>query len=160
MPERRNLQELKASRKGPRPGDIFTMQLPDGKYLFGRVILADRPREVAPMPGSNLIYIYDQLSDASDPPGNLSPDHLLLPPIFTNRLPWSKGYFVTVAHRELQPTDLLPQHCFRRWTGESLDESGNELDGPTEPCGDWGLASYRMIDDLISDALGIPRVPG
>ena len=55
--------------------------------------------------------------------------------------------------------NILPQHCFRRWTGECLDESGNKLAGPTEPFGEWGLARYRMIDDLISDALGSPPVP-
>ena len=29
----------------------------------------------------------------------------------------------------------------------------------SEPCGYRGLGSYRLIDDLISDALGIDRAP-
>ena len=44
MTERTNLRVLKRSRKPPTPGDVFAMQLPDGRYLFGRVILADLPR--------------------------------------------------------------------------------------------------------------------
>ncbi len=53
-----NLRVLRPSRKTLQVGDIFTMQLPDEKYLFGRVILADLPIERAPMPKSNLLYIY------------------------------------------------------------------------------------------------------
>ncbi len=34
----------------------------------------------------------------------------------------------------------------------------NVLPAPTEPCGEWGLASYLYIDDQISEALGLPPV--
>ena len=152
-----NLQRIKATRSAPQAGDIFAMRLPDGRHLFGRVILADRPRESAPMPKANLIYVYDHVSEEISHPDELSTAGLLLPPIFTNNLPWSKGYFFKVAHATLREDDLLKRHCFQRWTGECLDEAGNRLDGPLEPCGEWVLMSYRMIDDLISDAMGIPR---
>src|SRR5438105_8180120 len=151
MTERTNLRVLKRSRKPPTPGDVFAMQLPDGRYLFGRVILADLPRERAPMPGAYLIYVYDEVSETKTPELELSPERLLLPPVFINRMPWTKGYFETVDHRPLRPEDLLQQTCFRRWNGDYLDETGSKLPGPLEPCGDWGLASYRMIDDLVSD---------
>src|SRR3712207_8228463 len=39
-------------------GDIFRMKPADDFYIFGRVILAEPPREQAPMPKSNLLYIY------------------------------------------------------------------------------------------------------
>ncbi len=45
-----NLQRLKPTRQKPQAGDVFAMGLPDGQYLFGRVILADLPIERAPMP--------------------------------------------------------------------------------------------------------------
>lgn len=50
---------------------------------------------------------------------------------------------------------LLPQRCGGRY----FDENGNEVRGPIEPVGDYGLHSYRTIDDTVSEALGIDRVP-
>lgn len=46
-----NLQFLCKSRKRLNAGDVFAMQLPDGRYLFGRVIGVSLPRERAPMQG-------------------------------------------------------------------------------------------------------------
>ena len=112
------------------------------------------------MPGANLVYIYRRRTPNGEPDLNqLTPEDLLVPPLFINRLPWSRGYFETVSTRPLTPDDLLPQHCFRRFNGTYLDENGQELNGERQPCGDWGLHSFRSADDLISDALGIPRVP-
>lgn len=157
-----NLQPLKASRAQPEPGDIFAMLVPEGRYLFGRVILADLPQGKAPMPTSNLIYIYDvQASEKAPPPVDaLTPERLLIAPQFINRLPWSKGYFETVAHAPLLESTVLRRHCF--WDAVRKiyrDETGATIGERIEPCGEWGLGSYRMIDDLVSDALGIPRVP-
>ncbi|MDF2050601.1 immunity 26/phosphotriesterase HocA family protein [Arthrobacter sp. Cr_A7] len=155
-----NLRVLKPSRKRPASGDIFALQMPDEKYLFGRVVAADLPSTLAPMPGSYLIYVYDHVSAAKSlAPGQLTRDCLLLPPVFINRMPWTKGYFETIGTQPLSEKDVLAQHCFRRWTGEYLDDRGQRLPGPVEPCGDWGLSSYRWLDDQISDKLGFPRTP-
>lgn len=156
-----NLQSTKRSRHVPARGDTFVMLLPTGKYLFGRVILADPPRESAPGPSTNLIYIYSGQSDTKKPDyQQLTPDRLLLPPIWTNRLGWSKGIFQTVENEPLREHDLLRQHCFRdSFRRIYLDETGKELSFCVEPCGEWGLVSYRWIDDHVSDAVGIPRVP-
>lgn len=93
-----NLRVLKPSGKKPIPGDVFALSPLEGMFLFGRVIRSDLPRERAPMPGANLIYVYRHRS------GNLQPDRtelhagaLLLPPLFINQLPWTKGYFQSVA---------------------------------------------------------------
>jgi hypothetical protein len=75
----------------------------------------------------------------------------------TNTLPWSKGYFQTLENRPLGASDVLRSHCFRSSGGKYYDESCVELPGPKEPCGDWGLHSFRTIDDAVSDALGIPQ---
>src|SRR6266511_3953562 len=92
-----NLRVLSPSRKKLRVGDIFAMQLPDERCLFGRVILVDLPIEKAPMPTSNLLYIYKDLFDTKTPDiGRLVPDRLLIPPVFTNRLGWAKGVFETI----------------------------------------------------------------
>jgi len=156
-----NLQVLRPSRVKLRAGDVFAMLPPDGLFLFGRVILVDLPSGRAPMPGANLIYIYRHRSPSKVPDRSaLDPEDLLLPPLFINRLPWSKGYFETVVHWPLEPGDLRSNHCFlSAGRGRYFDREGNELPGPIEPVGDWGLHSYRTIDDAISDALGFERVP-
>lgn len=156
-----NLRVLKPSRKPLRPGDIFVMQILDGRYLFGRVIFGDLPRGQAPMPKANLVYIYRELGDRPAAEAvHLNPNDLLIPPVYTNRLGWSRGYFQTVENRPIDPSrDLLTQHCFRDFTGKYRDETGRIITGAVEPCGDWGLSSYRWIDDHISDDLGIPRAP-
>ena len=155
-----NLRVLTPSRKKLRSGDVFAMLPPDGAYLFGRVIHADMAFPGAPMPGANLVYVYRHRSPDKSPDIDvLRPDDLLLSPQFINRMPWTRGYFETVATQPLKPGDLLERHCFRRSNGEFLDDEGIRMPGPVEPCGDWSLGSYRTIDDEISDALGIPRVP-
>lgn len=78
---------------------------------------------------------------------------------------WTKGYFRTIENRPLEKFDLLKQHCFLRVSfgptkpNTFVDETGQLLAQRTEPCGNWSLVSYRWIDDHVSDALGIPRVP-
>ena len=112
------------------------------------------------MPGANLVYIYRQQGRTGEPDlDQLTPENLLVPPLFINRLPWSRGYFETVTTHSLTTEQLLPQHCFRRSNGTYLDENGQPLNAELHPCGDWGLHSFRSVDDLISDALGVPRVP-
>lgn len=160
--EKTNLRALRPSRKKPVAGDVFVMQLlnPNEKYQFGRVISTEA--EIGPMKDVILIYIYRLQSDSKNLPerSDLSPERLLVSPIMTNRLPWSKGYFETVAHWPIEPADLLPQHCFLSAArGVYFDEYGNKLSGAIEPVGDWGLHSYRTIDDEISDAVGTDRAP-
>jgi len=84
---------LKRSRKKPVPGDVFVLSPGDGRFLFGRVIRADLPRGRAPMPGAHLIYVYRHRSDDLQPArAELQPSALLLPPLFINQMPWTKGY--------------------------------------------------------------------
>lgn len=154
-----NLRQLTASRKKPRPGDVFAMQLPDDRFLFGRVIDTEAQSGFGPA-SAVLIYIYRVRSETCELPdrAHLRPDRLLVSPMMTNRLPWSRGYFETIAHIPLDYKDVLGQHCFLSAVrGRYFDERGRELSGPVEPVGDYGLHSYRTIDDEISDALGFPR---
>ena len=157
-----NLRMLKPSRKKPAAGDIFAMQLPDLSYIFGRVIGADlQDFNEAPMPGSHMIYVYRHRTEFLRPKlAELIPSQLLLPPVFINKMPWTRGYFQTVDQQPLRPKDQLKQYCF--WDaarGIFVDEKHHTLPRESKPCGDWGLSSYRWLDDQVSDALGIPRVP-
>jgi immunity protein 26 of polymorphic toxin system len=154
---RMHLTALQKSRRAPEPGDIFAMLPPDGRYLFGRVISTD---SAGPMGvGCVLVYIYAIRSDTKNVVPDLLRGQLLVPPLMTNKLPWSKGYFEHVEHRTLTPMDRLPQHCFRDTRDWYFDEHGNRLDEPTSPVGSWGLDSFRTIDDEVSRALGIPLAP-
>ena len=70
------------------------------------------------------------------------------------------GYFEPCGHAELTDDDVLPQHCFydplrRRY----LDDNNHVIVGPVAPVGEWGLQSFRTIDDAVSQALGIPPAP-
>jgi len=109
MDSQTNFKVIRPSRKKPQRGDVFAIQLLDDRYLFGRVIEAELPLDRAPMPDAYLIYIYRERASTVTPPmDTLTPDRLLLPPIFINRLPWTKGYFALVTHCAIGPGDLLP----------------------------------------------------
>lgn len=158
---RTNIQVIRRSRHKPAPGEVFAMQLPDEAYLFGRVIDVDLDSSRAPMPGCHLIYVYSHRSTTMEPVlEELRPDRLLIPPLFINTMPWTRGYFNTVAHQPLAADDLLDQHCF--WDlslSRFVDEFERPLPQESHPCGDWGLHSYRTLDDAVSEALGIPLIP-
>lgn len=161
LDEQTNLRVLKKTRRPPEAGDVFAMQLPDLSFLFGLVVKANVQQGHAPMPGSNLIYIFKGREDSPSPDlARLRPEQLLLAPIWTNALAWSRGHFQTIAKIAIDETRVLPRHCFWRVANSRyVDEFGEPVAERTEPCGDWGLVSYRWIDDHVSDALGIPRVP-
>jgi hypothetical protein len=153
-----NLRVIRKSRKALVVGDIFAMQLPNDLYLFGRVVLVEPPYPAAPGPCCNLVYIYAYQSQDQTPDlAQLAPSKLLIPPIWTNRLGWTRGVFETILNRPLIDADILRQHCFDDGLRKCfVDERGRHLAGRVEPCGEWGLASYRYIDNRISEALGFP----
>jgi hypothetical protein len=154
-----NFRPLKRSRRPLAAGDLFVMQLPTLKYLFGRVILTpDYPR-LGPMPQSYLIYVYRWQSDRMEPDlSELTPRNLLLPPEWINPLGWVRGFQQTVAHYPLTAADRLPVHCFHDVLRRTyVDETGRPLPRRLEPCGNWGLGGYHLLDRDISKALGIPH---
>lgn len=156
-----NIKVIKRSTKKPDPGDAFAIQLSDDTFIFGRVIGAELGPPMAPMSLAYLIYVYNVRSLEKELDLDaLTPSNLILPPVFINRMPWTKGYFEKVGHQDLEPGHRLTQHRF--WDAARsrfVDERQQPLPHEVQPCGDWGLSSYRWLDDQISDALGIPRVP-
>jgi len=109
-----------------------------------------------------MVYLYNASANDKNQVPDLSKNRLLVPPLGTNRLPWTRGYFETVDHRVLGSEERLPVHCFRDLTAATerfLDERGRALGAPVEPVGDYSLHSFRTIDDAVSEALGIPLVP-
>jgi hypothetical protein len=168
-----NLQLLKPSRKKQRPGDLFAMRPRVNTYVFGRVIRTDALWSIIKEPFRepwdfiNLAYIYNHTSETSGIPEDLSvlsPDNLLVPPQFLDRLWWSRGYFETITNIPLdEERDVLRQHCFQdgapgKWVDgpRYYDEYNNRLPGPVEPVGELGLPNIGLIDRIVCDALGIP----
>lgn len=150
-----NLTVIESSRRVPRPGDIFVVKPRGHAYYFGRVIKLV-PAMLLGYAGP-LVYIYRVSSRRMSDIPMLRRDELMIPPLGTNRLPWSKGYFHTVGYRELTMDDILPTHCFYCPIRQQyFDEEGHRLPRRIEPCGFFGLDSYRTIDDAISKVLGIP----
>ncbi len=154
-----NLKVLRPSRKRLVAGDIFAMLPPDGKYVFGRVISTEA--KAGPSMPANLVYVFKARSLIKSVPDSseLRTDRLLVAPLMINRLPWSRGYFETLTNRPLGEGEVLKQHCFRSSEGRYYDERSRELSRPIEPCGHWGMQSYRTLDDRVSKALGIPLAP-
>jgi hypothetical protein len=153
---RMNLSVGRGSRKALRAGDVFTIRLVDGRHLFGRVIEAGIDMGRAPFPNSNLIYLYDVIADGSGVDLSvLRRDRLLVPPLFINRLPWSKGYFENIAHFDLTPDDVLPRHCFKYTPTRYYDRDGHPTTR-TEPCGSWSLCGFGGVNAQVSRALGLP----
>lgn len=154
-----NMKVLKKTRKKVNLGDIFSFQILEGKFHWGRIV--SLTANVGGFDDCVLIYIYATTTkDGQTVPSSLNVDDLLLAPIATNELPWKKGYFQLVDNQELTNTDLLAVHCFYDVLFKKhFDDAGNQLDKPYEPCGISGLDSYLTIDDKISEALGLELAP-
>ena len=156
-----NFDVLQPSRKKLAPGDVFVMRYRELGYIFGRVIDVDMSGHPhSPLPGCNLIYIYDVRSPRAELDGiELRRDRLLVAPLFVNRLPWSRGYFQTIARGDLAASDILDRHCYDASFQHRMlfvGDNYTELDEVFEPCGVWGVHSYLTVDYEVSAALGLP----
>lgn len=154
-----NMQPFEKSRKRPKVGDVFVIHIPQAGFLFGRLISTEAVwTHSSSAKGANLVYIYAGSHGSPEATFNDSPDNLLIAPIFTNNLPWSRGYFKTIRNEEIQPHQKLSRHAFKSFSqGKYFDELGRQVLEPQEPIGVFALDSFATIDDQISDALGIPR---
>ena len=153
-----NLEKLKSSRIKTKPGDIFVFRPKGHDYYFGRTISVDA--QIGGFKDCVLIYLYNAHSKEKDKIPELNKNNLLVPPIATNYLPWSRGYFETVGHKTLSKDDLLQPNCFySKIHNAYYDENGNKLDKAYEPVAIYGLSGYMGIDVKISHALGLNIAP-
>lgn len=154
-----NLQVIRTSRAAPEAGDVFRMRLTDGMYLFGRVI--HTAVKFATGLDAILVHVYQPRNTSGEPPlADMTIDRLLIRPELVNKLPWSRGYFETVAQGPL-PSSARPSHlCFYSQTfGIYKDESGREIASRSEPCGLWALGNHATVDQAISRALELSPLP-
>lgn len=153
-----NMQQLRRTRKAPRAGEVFTFRLKARGYGYGRVIRTDC--NLDGMSDTILIYIYARFDPRPHQDVLLGKAGLLLPPMLTNRLAWTRGYFQPLAARPQQPGATLRVNCFWDDVNECyVNEDGKPLKRRSEPCGFYALNSFRTIDRAISEAVGIPPSP-
>lgn len=147
-----NLRVFKRSRKNPEAGDVFVVLPPDAQYVFGRLIRTDALGPIQAL----LVYLYSRRSSTKAIPDNLNPHSLLIPPVITNALGGNTG-----ASRRSRMFRCEPRTC---WSGtastrQAATTTMTGVRSPRPPSlGIGGVTSYRMIDDRISDALGVARV--
>jgi hypothetical protein len=85
---------------------------------------------------------------------------LLIPPVFTNKLGWTRGFFQPHGKPGLGEAEDPGQYWFLDvLRNQYRNVRGAQRETVDGVVGSWGLASYLMIDDLLSDALGISRAP-
>lgn len=135
--------------------------MPDLLYIYGRVIRTEVNFEGFP---AALIYVFKGTSNAKALPDRtvLRTSNILARPFLINRLGWSRGYFETIGNLPFEDGEIISPTPFRDLIKQDLvrDEYGNLLEKlPPGPCGFYGLSSYRVVDDEVSDALGIPQAP-
>lgn len=150
-----NLEVLRRSRKPPRAGDVFAYRMRGHRFGFGRVI-ATRTK-IGGWENVIMIYIYNVFSEEMQHDLPLSRERLLLPPLGTDRTPWTRGYFATIGNATLSRADVLARHCFFSDAHERyFDENGKIRRTRVDPCGSWDLRNCYALDDAISAALGVP----
>jgi len=158
-----NLEKLTSVRQEVREGDIFVIRPKGRDFYFGRIIKIGTKvgllRDDDVRDYDRLIYIYNVHSGSKLPVPELRVTNLLIRPLVINNTGWSRGYFEIVEHRNIESQDVPPVYCFEDSPGEYLDEMGRPLPERVEPCGYWGMGSFRTVDAEVSDALGIPPAP-
>ncbi|TMO83854.1 Imm26 family immunity protein [Pseudoalteromonas ruthenica] len=153
-----NMKRLKKNKQKPALGDIFSFQILDDKYHWGRVV--SLTASVGGFDNCILIYIYKVQTETNDEVPELITSDILLAPIATNELPWKKGYFNNFENKTLSSDDLLQVHCFYDVLFKKyFDDKGRQLESVYEPHGIYGLDSYRTIDDKVSEAIGLELAP-
>ena len=166
----------KKTKKSPKSGDIFTMQLKDHRFIFG-MVLSDRASITSALNSKGpllwdegldfplwLVYIYNSISQSKAKVPRLLSKDLLIEPQIINKQGWLQGYFENVAHQEVTPEDFNPntywldlsrnQYYSVDWINRTWEQCKNA------PTSGWlctfGVGNHRIIDDLVSNALHIP----
>ena len=157
------LKRMKGQRRQHQVGDIFVLQLEhDASFRYGRIIKIGTPTREARFPGGLLAYVYTPaFTTLATGNPSLTPDMLLMPPLFTHGWMWHHGYFRTVSYEPLEDSDLIPQHCFysahHDWY---VDENDRLLRRRYEPCGWFSLATLPDFESELASALGGNPVSG
>lgn len=161
MADQTNIIPGPKSRKPPRAEHGFFLEVKDVGFLLGYLVSTEAIWSIAGASSgyANLVYIYSDVYPSIEAVEELSPSDLLIPPLLTNNLAWSRGYFQQIPNETVVKfPPSLPVHGFLHLrTGQTYDENGKVIDSAPADSGEFVLQSYLTIDDRISDALGIQR---
>ena len=154
--ERDVLRRMRGQRRMHEAGDWFVLQLDsDATYRIGRIVKAGDATDDSRFPGGILAYVFEPVFEAipaSTP--NVKVTQLLMPPFFTHKAMWSRGYFNTFANTLTEPDQILHQHCFYDSAADwYVDENDRPLDARYEPCGLFSLPSAWAFSEDLNDAL-------
>lgn len=160
-----NFRVLSGSFEKPALGDVFEMFIGQ-KRVLGRVLDdAAAWRDGQTLPAVAVLFFGPVAAGWTlDGRHVLQAKRALLPPFLTDHTAWKRRYFRRVARADFLPGEQPEMLAFKtsnvdRLRGAIVDSRRNVLDGVPEDCpvGTAKGAPQLMIDDLLSDRLGVPR---
>ncbi|HAJ58549.1 MAG TPA: hypothetical protein DCP31_04200 [Cyanobacteria bacterium UBA8543] len=144
-------------------GDIFTLQLPNQKYMFGRIMLDIYNQCVKPKliePDSPLMFharslvveVYKQVSDQPD----FNPSEVLIPGFYLSADPLKSEQWQIVGHQEVNPTELEFPESLARSCGSWCIERG---DLSLHVAVDWGeeRKDWNVFPTIVSP-YALPKI--
>jgi len=149
-----NMQKQEPYQKKIRTGDLFRLQYPRNRFLFGLVA------RVLPVEKSKMYVVTifrDESSSAAVIP-KLSRNRLLIGPRIINRLGFSRGYMTVVDNIPLAAKIAFSDYVIRRSPDIWKLERGVVQEGENLVVFDFS-GNYRSLDRDISEALGIDYAP-
>jgi hypothetical protein len=145
-----NIQVQRKSHRSPASGDIFQIQSSTGHVIRCQVLATDQLGMGAIAIELDLVY---------------SSNGHQVPILFTNTKGWRDGYFLTLRQEHVSMNKIKGARFCDELRHMTVDMSGRPIGMVghlllrNRQVGPWGLVSIAYIDDIISDALGIPRAP-
>lgn len=140
-------------------GDLFYVEYSKIGKIVGLVASADAL--ISESATGTLVYFFGrdvsaQLVAEPTRVASRSLDDLLIGPVVTNRLGWSRGYFQTFSRVDMGECEM-PVVSLEKYGGALFDVDGNRISESraVAPYALRGTEAYTRIDDLISDALKI-----
>ena len=131
----------------PRVGDYFSISVGD-QFVVGRIL--DFSSKEHPLHWAfNNCYqtiLFDKVYSKHEIE-NFVPKNTLYyhSPEWTNEMGWKKGFFNTIKFDDLVDSDIPNEYCYQDAFGNFYDKIGSRITEPTILCGDWGVASYRLV---------------
>ena len=150
-----NMEVQKPYRKKLREGDIFRLKYPDDRYVFGQIV--SLTAKAGGFENCIKVYVFDAVFNEPEKVIDLTSNELMFAPLFINRLGFSRGYMPIVDNKPVVQTST--KYCyfdvpFKKY----LDAEGDEISNAKGVVGTWGLSNYLVLDDLVSEILGIPVI--
>ncbi|MCF2861315.1 Imm26 family immunity protein [Pseudoalteromonas sp. Cnat2-41] len=150
-----NMEVQKPYRKKPKVGDIFRLKYSGCRYIFGQVV--SLTANTGGFENCIKVNVFDFVTSDPEKVNEDEFNELMFAPLFINRLGFSRGYMPILANKPLMK--LTTKYCyfdvpFKKY----IDPDGDEIPNPVGLVGTWGLSNYLVLDDLVSEKLGIPCI--